>query len=160
MFPLAAVRRPPSNVSPNGRSAWPAPTFRNERSRKPSSCCSIRSAAASVRSTTRSPLVSCGRCSPRAANRNRPSSAAAARSAPRMPCSPTATLVRVLDLNDYTIESGGLGGHPSDNIPVALALGEALRTAGPRNSRRDRHRLRDFRPRAGDDGFRVPTGTG
>ena len=34
-------------------------------------------------------------------------------------------LVRVLDLNDYTIESGGLGGHPSDNIPVALALGEA-----------------------------------
>ena len=34
-------------------------------------------------------------------------------------------LVRVLDLNDYTVESGGLGGHPSDNIPVALALGEA-----------------------------------
>jgi 2-methylcitrate dehydratase len=33
-------------------------------------------------------------------------------------------LVRVLDLNDYTIESGGLGGHPSDNIPVALAVGE------------------------------------
>lgn len=35
-------------------------------------------------------------------------------------------LVRVLDLNDYTVESGGgIGGHPSDNIPVALALGEA-----------------------------------
>ncbi len=37
-------------------------------------------------------------------------------------------LVRVLDLNDYTSslpsEGGELGGHPSDNIPVALAAGE------------------------------------
>lgn len=40
------------------------------------------------------------------------------------------TLVRVLDLNDYTIESGGVGGHPSDNIPVALALGEAQALSG------------------------------
>ena len=39
-------------------------------------------------------------------------------------------LVRVLDLNDYTVESGGLGGHPSDNIPVALALGEAYARPG------------------------------
>lgn len=39
------------------------------------------------------------------------------------------TLIRVLDLNDYVIGgmSGGMqiGGHPSDNIPVALAFGEA-----------------------------------
>src|SRR5436190_9011450 len=35
------------------------------------------------------------------------------------------TLVRVLDLNDYVVSAdGGLGGHPSDNIPVALAAGE------------------------------------
>jgi 2-methylcitrate dehydratase len=35
------------------------------------------------------------------------------------------TLIRLLDLNDYVIESNGsVGGHPSDNIPVALAAGE------------------------------------
>jgi 2-methylcitrate dehydratase len=34
-------------------------------------------------------------------------------------------LVRVLDFNDYVIEhDGSIGGHPSDNIPVALAAGE------------------------------------
>ena len=37
-------------------------------------------------------------------------------------------LVRVLDLNDYVIgdaaSGGDMGGHPSDNIPVALACGE------------------------------------
>jgi 2-methylcitrate dehydratase len=34
-------------------------------------------------------------------------------------------LIRVLDLNDYVIEpDGSIGGHPSDNIPVALAAGE------------------------------------
>lgn len=40
-------------------------------------------------------------------------------------------LIRVLDLNDYVIGglSGGMqiGGHPSDNIPVALAFGEKLK---------------------------------
>jgi len=44
-------------------------------------------------------------------------------------------LVRVLDLNDYKIrvdEKGALamGGHPSDNIPVALAAGEWRGRAG------------------------------
>jgi 2-methylcitrate dehydratase len=43
-------------------------------------------------------------------------------------------LVRVLDLNDYLIgetERGPeIGGHPSDNIPVALAVGEARRRSG------------------------------
>lgn len=43
-------------------------------------------------------------------------------------------LVRVLDLNDYVIGglSGGMqiGGHPSDNIPVALAFGEMLNRSG------------------------------
>jgi 2-methylcitrate dehydratase len=35
------------------------------------------------------------------------------------------TLVRILDFNDYVNARGGdLGGHPSDNIPVALAAGE------------------------------------
>jgi 2-methylcitrate dehydratase len=38
------------------------------------------------------------------------------------------TLVRVLDLNDYVVGahplSGARGGHPSDNIPVALAAAE------------------------------------
>jgi 2-methylcitrate dehydratase len=35
------------------------------------------------------------------------------------------TLIRLLDLNDYVIGSdGSVGGHPSDNIPVALAAGE------------------------------------
>jgi 2-methylcitrate dehydratase len=44
------------------------------------------------------------------------------------------TLVRVFDLNDYVIGgySGGMqiGGHPSDNIPVALAIGESLGRPG------------------------------
>lgn len=43
-------------------------------------------------------------------------------------------LIRVLDLNDYVIGglSGGMqiGGHPSDNIPVALAFGEMLNRPG------------------------------
>lgn len=43
-------------------------------------------------------------------------------------------LIRVFDLNDYVIGSysGGMeiGGHPSDNIPVALALGELLDRPG------------------------------
>lgn len=44
------------------------------------------------------------------------------------------SLIRVLDLNDYVIGglSGGMqiGGHPSDNIPVALAYGEMLNRPG------------------------------
>jgi 2-methylcitrate dehydratase len=44
------------------------------------------------------------------------------------------TLIRVLDLNDYVVGglSGGMqiGGHPSDNIPVALAFGEMLDRPG------------------------------
>ena len=44
------------------------------------------------------------------------------------------TLVRVLDLNDYVIGglAGGMqiGGHPSDNIPVALAYGELMKRSG------------------------------
>ena len=44
------------------------------------------------------------------------------------------SLVRVLDLNDYIGGTAGggpeIGGHPSDNIPVALALGEARRRSG------------------------------
>jgi len=43
-------------------------------------------------------------------------------------------LIRVLDLNDYVIGGllGGMqiGGHPSDNIPVALAFGEMLNRPG------------------------------
>lgn len=43
-------------------------------------------------------------------------------------------LCRVLDLNDYVlVEEGGeikLGGHPSDNIPVALAFAEHGRASG------------------------------
>ncbi len=43
-------------------------------------------------------------------------------------------LVRALDLNDYVISPGRngplIGGHPSDNIPVALAAGEARRRPG------------------------------
>jgi 2-methylcitrate dehydratase len=43
-------------------------------------------------------------------------------------------LLRVLDLNDYVIGIAGgqpeSGGHPSDNIPVALAIGEARRCPG------------------------------
>lgn len=40
-------------------------------------------------------------------------------------------LIRVLDLNDYVVEpDGAIGGHPSDNIPVALAAGEYGDRAG------------------------------
>ncbi len=38
------------------------------------------------------------------------------------------SLIRILDLNDYVnTKSGQIGGHPSDNIPVALAAGEIRR---------------------------------
>jgi 2-methylcitrate dehydratase len=44
------------------------------------------------------------------------------------------TLIRVLDLNDYVIGahpvSGARGGHPSDNIPVALAAAELAGASG------------------------------
>jgi len=44
------------------------------------------------------------------------------------------TLVRVLDLNDYVVGahplSGARGGHPSDNIPVALAAAELAGSCG------------------------------
>ena len=44
------------------------------------------------------------------------------------------TLIRVLDLNDYVIGahpvSGARGGHPSDNIPVALAAAELAGSSG------------------------------
>jgi 2-methylcitrate dehydratase len=44
------------------------------------------------------------------------------------------TLVRVLDLNDYVVgahpQSGARGGHPSDNIPVALAAAEFFPATG------------------------------
>jgi 2-methylcitrate dehydratase len=44
------------------------------------------------------------------------------------------TLIRVLDLNDYVAgahpRSGARGGHPSDNIPVALAAAEIARAGG------------------------------
>jgi 2-methylcitrate dehydratase len=40
-------------------------------------------------------------------------------------------LVRILDLNDYVnTKSGQIGGHPSDNIPVALAAGELAAASG------------------------------
>lgn len=40
-------------------------------------------------------------------------------------------LVRILDLNDYVnTKSGQIGGHPSDNIPVALAAAELARPSG------------------------------
>jgi len=40
-------------------------------------------------------------------------------------------LVRILDFNDYVNAKGGdLGGHPSDNIPVALAAGELVAACG------------------------------
>jgi 2-methylcitrate dehydratase len=43
-------------------------------------------------------------------------------------------LIRVLDLNDYVAgahpQSGARGGHPSDNIPVALAAAELAGTSG------------------------------
>jgi 2-methylcitrate dehydratase len=46
-------------------------------------------------------------------------------------------LVRVLDLNDYNITEDkdgvpAMGGHPSDNIPVALAAGEWRMARGDR----------------------------
>ena len=44
------------------------------------------------------------------------------------------TLIRVLDLNDYVVgahpHSGARGGHPSDNIPVALAAAELAHSRG------------------------------
>jgi 2-methylcitrate dehydratase len=44
------------------------------------------------------------------------------------------TLIRVLDLNDYVVgahpQSGARGGHPSDNIPVALAAAELAHSRG------------------------------
>jgi 2-methylcitrate dehydratase len=44
------------------------------------------------------------------------------------------TLIRVLDLNDYVAgahpQSGARGGHPSDNIPVALAAAELAPSSG------------------------------
>ena len=44
------------------------------------------------------------------------------------------TLIRVLDLNDYVVGahpvSGARGGHPSDNIPVALAAAEFAGASG------------------------------
>ncbi len=43
-------------------------------------------------------------------------------------------LVRYLDLNDFTLGMGksgiSIGGHPSDNIPVALAAGEWRKSSG------------------------------
>jgi 2-methylcitrate dehydratase len=40
-------------------------------------------------------------------------------------------LVRILDFNDYVnARAGDLGGHPSDNIPVALAAGELRGASG------------------------------
>src|SRR5260370_41850552 len=40
-------------------------------------------------------------------------------------------LVRILDFNDYVnAKSGDLGGHPSDNIPVALAAGQLCAATG------------------------------
>src|SRR5438552_7092509 len=41
------------------------------------------------------------------------------------------SLIRILDLNDYVnTKSGQIGGHPSDNIPVALAAAELAGSAG------------------------------
>jgi 2-methylcitrate dehydratase len=54
----------------------------------------------------------------------------------RRTSAPSATLangalVRILDFNDYVnARSGDLGGHPSDNIPVALAAGELSGASG------------------------------
>jgi 2-methylcitrate dehydratase len=40
-------------------------------------------------------------------------------------------LIRILDLNDYVNNrKGEIGGHPSDNIPVALAAGEMCGASG------------------------------
>ena len=41
------------------------------------------------------------------------------------------SLIRILDLNDYVnTRDGQIGGHPSDNIPVALAAGELQGSSG------------------------------
>src|SRR4051812_26226106 len=41
------------------------------------------------------------------------------------------SLIRILDLNDYVnTKSGQIGGHPSDNMPVALAAGEISGASG------------------------------
>src|SRR5262245_56927876 len=41
------------------------------------------------------------------------------------------SLIRILDLNDYVnTKNGQIGGHPSDNIPVALAAGELAGSTG------------------------------
>src|SRR5437588_10175884 len=41
------------------------------------------------------------------------------------------SLIRILDLNDYVnTKSGQIGGHPSDNIPVARAAGEFAGASG------------------------------
>ena len=41
-------------------------------------------------------------------------------------------LLRALDLNDYVVEpDGSIGGHPSDNVPVAVAAGEFAGRTGP-----------------------------
>src|SRR5713226_2470614 len=41
------------------------------------------------------------------------------------------SLIRILDLNDYVnTKDGQIGGHPSDNIPVALAAGELDGSSG------------------------------
>ncbi len=54
----------------------------------------------------------------------------------RLTSAPNATLangalVRILDFNDYVnAKAGDLGGHPSDNIPVALAAGELYGASG------------------------------
>lgn len=41
------------------------------------------------------------------------------------------SLIRILDLNDYVnTKDGQIGGHPSDNIPVALAAGEMRESSG------------------------------
>src|SRR6202011_4521403 len=40
-------------------------------------------------------------------------------------------LIRILDLNDYfNTRDGQIGGHPSDNIPVAVAAGEMVGAIG------------------------------
>ena len=40
-------------------------------------------------------------------------------------------LIRILDLNDYvSSRNGEIGGHPSDNIPVAIAAAEAAGASG------------------------------
>lgn len=40
-------------------------------------------------------------------------------------------LIRAHDLNDYVVNAeGSIGGHPSDNIPVALAAGEIFERSG------------------------------